>query len=453
MTRRDANGIGEEDARVLIDQHELMERICDPSNLNRAFRQVRRNKGSAGVDKLNIQETLAYLQQGNRAQLIRESLLAGTYRPQPILGVKIPKASGGERQLGIPTVVDRWIQQAIGQVLTPIYEPQFSDNSFGFRPKRSAHDAIRQCSQYVSEGKVWVVDLDLEKYFDTVNHDRLMRRLSQDITDKRVLRLIGDYLRAGLLQEGIVSQRQQGTPQGGPLSPLLSNLVLDELDKELERRGHSFSRYADDCNIYVSSQEAGERVLASITEFLERKLKLKVNRAKSACDLVSRRQFLGYRFSEEGSILLSPKIVEGLKRKVRTLTYRNRGCSLSKVIKELTVYLRGWLHYFKLAKARKLMQGFDEWIRRRLRCYRLKQRKRRWPIAKWLMQMGVKERTAWQLAMSSKGWWRLSLTPAINQALPIVWFKEQGLQSLLELYDQLNVKPEPPYATNACTVV
>ncbi len=453
MTRRDANGYGVEEVRVLIDQHELMERICEPSNLNRAFRQVKRNKGSAGVDKLSIQETEAYLRQGTNAQSIRESLLTGQYRPQLIRGVKIPKASGGERQLGIPTVLDRWIQQATLQVLTPIYEPQLSDSSFGFRPGRSAHDAIGQSSQYVSEGKRWVVDLDLEKYFDRVNHDRLMHRLSQDITDKRVLKLIGEYLRAGLLQDGMVSQRKQGTPQGGPLSPLLSNLVLDELDKELERRGHSFSRYADDCNIYVGSQEAGERVLASITDFLEKKLKLTVNRAKSACDKVSNRQFLGYRFGEDGTILLSPKTVERFKRRVRELTFRNRGCSLEKVIKELTVYLRGWLRYFKLAKARTLMRRLDEWIRRRLRCYRLKQKKRRWSIAKWLMQIDVTEHHAWQLAMSSKGWWRLSLNPIINQALPIAWFKEQGLQPLMELYDQLNPKSEPPYATNACTVV
>lgn len=453
MRRRDANSDGVEATRVLIDQHELMERICDPSNLNRAFRQVKRNKGSAGVDRLSIQETEAYLRQGNNAQSIKERLLTGQYQPQLIRGVNIPKASGGERQLGIPTVLDRWIQQAILQVLTSIYEPQFSDSSFGFRPKRSAHDAIRQSSRYVSEGKQWVVDLDLEKYFDTVNHDRLLHRLSQEITDKRVLRLIGQYLRAGLLQDGIVTQRQQGTPQGGPLSPLLSNLVLDELDKELERRGHCFSRYADDCNIYVSSQEAGERVLASITEFLEKKLRLKVNRLKSACDHVSNRQFLGYRLRSGGMITLSPKTLERFKRRVRELTFRNRGRSLGKVITELTVYLRGWLHYFKLAQARSLMQRLDEWIRRRLRCYRLKQRKRRWSIAKWLMQLEVKEHHAWQLAMSSKGWWRMSLNPIINQAMPIVWFKERGLQSLLELYDQLTIKPESPYATNACTVV
>ena len=240
----------------MIDQYELMERICEPSNLNRAFRAVKRNQGAAGVDGKTIAETLAYLQTGRHAQALRESLLQGEYLPQAVRGVHIPKPDGGSRQLGIPTVIDRWIQQAIAQVLTGIYEPQFSASSFGFRPGRGAHDALRQAQGYVDSGKTWVVDLDLEKYFDTVNHDRLMARLSRDIKDKRVLKLIRRYLQAGVLQNGVVRGRQQGTPQGGPLSPLLANIVLDELDKELERRGHRFCRYADDCQIYVGSQQA-----------------------------------------------------------------------------------------------------------------------------------------------------------------------------------------------------
>ena len=432
MTRREASIDGIHETRVLV-RHELMDRICDPSNLNRAFRQVRRNKGAAGVDRRSIKETKKLLQAG-MGKSIRKQLLDGTYRPDAVLGVSIPKPDGGERQLGIPTVIDRWIQQAILQVLSEIYEPEFSTSSFGFRPNRSAHDAIRQSSHYVSQGKCWVVDIDLEKYFDTVNHDRLLHRLSDTVTDKRVLKLVRGYLQAGLMQSGVVKERKQGTPQGGPLSPLLSNIVLDELDKELERRGHSFSRYADDCNIYVSSRAAGERVLASVTEFLEQKLKLKVNIKKSACALVSERQFLGYRFSEDGVIHLSPKTQLRLKKRVRELTSRNRGRKLSQVIEELNRYLRGWQQYFRLAHAKSFMQRMDEWIRRRLRCYRLKQRKRSWPIARWLIQLGVARRSAWDLALSSKGWWRMSHNPVIHQALPNKWFRRQGLYSLFDAY-------------------
>jgi RNA-directed DNA polymerase len=423
----------------LIEQHELMERICASSNLNQAFRQVKRNKGAAGVDGKTVAETLAYLQEGHNAQALRENLLRGDYRPQAVRGVKIPKPDGGERQLGIPTVLDRWIQQAIAQVLTAIYEPQFSASSFGFRPNRSAHDALKQAQQHVASGRAWVVDIDLEKYFDTVNHDRLMARLARDIEDKRVLKLIRRYLQAGLLQSGVIIDRQQGTPQGGPLSPLLANIVLDELDKELERRGHSFCRYADDCNIYVRSHKAGERILASVTDFLEGKLKLKVNRKKSACAPVNERQFLGYRLNPGGYLTIAPNSLLRMRKRVRELTYRNRGRSLDVVVKELTVYLRGWLQYFKLARAKSLMRELDSWVRRRLRCYRLKQRKRRWSIAQWLQQLGVKEHLAWQLAMSSKGWWRSSRNPVINQALPNAWFEKQGLLSLRKEYDQLHV--------------
>ena len=261
----------------------------------------KRNKGAAGVDGKTIAETLAYRQTGHQAQTLRESLLQGEYPPQAVRGAHIPKPDGGRRQLGIPTVIDRWLQQAIAQVLTGIYEPQFSASSFGFRPGRGAHDALRQAQGFVESGKTWVVDLDLEKYFDTVNHDRRMARLSRDIKDKRVLKLIRRYRQAGMLQNGVILGRQQGTPEGGPLSPLLANSVLDELDKELERRGHRFCRYADDCPIYVGSQKAGERVLASVTDFLERKLKRTVNRRKSACAAVNERQFPGYRLHPDGS--------------------------------------------------------------------------------------------------------------------------------------------------------
>lgn len=433
--------------------NQLMEAICAPSNLNSAFRQVKRNKGVAGVDRLTIEATEHWLRSNNNARHFRQQLLDGHYHPQAIRGVKIPKADGSERQLGIPTVLDRWIQQAIAQVLTPIYEPHFSNSSYGFRPKRSAHDALKQASAYVQSGKIFVVDVDLEKYFDSVNHDRLMSRLSKAIKDKRVLKLIRAYLTADLLQNGMAEQRQKGTPQGGPLSPLLSNIVLDELDKELEQRGHTFCRYADDCNIYVSSQKAAERVMASVKGFIESKLKLKVNDLKSACTLVSERQFLGYRIYKNGDLSLSPKTQLRMKRRVRELTYRNRGRAFAQVVSELNQFLRGWLHYFRLAKMTTHLRSLDEWIRRRLRCYRLKQRKRSYSIASWIISLGVKVNLAWQLASSSKGWWRLSRNPVINQAMPNVWFKEQGLYSLWENYALLNLPPEPPYATNACTVV
>lgn len=433
--------------------NELMEAICASSNLNSAFKQVKRNKGAAGIDRLTIEATEHWLRSHNNAREFRQQLLDGHYHPQAIRGVKIPKADGSERQLGIPTVLDRWIQQAIAQVLMPIYEPHFSNFSYGFRPKRSAHDALKQASAYVKSGKVYVVDVDLEKYFDSVNHDRLMSRLSKEINDKRVLKLIRQYVTADLLQNGMVEQRQKGTPQGGPLSPLLSNIVLDELDKELERRGHTFCRYADDCNIYVSSPAAAERVMASVKGFIESKLKLKVNDLKSASALVSERQFLGYRIHKSGDLVLSPKTLLRMKRRVRGLTYRNRGRSFEQILKELNQYLRGWLHYFRLARLTTKLQSLDEWIRRRLRCYRLKQRKRSYSIASWIISLGVKAHLAWKLASSSKGWWRLSRNPVINQAMSNAWFKEQGLYGLRENYELLTLPPEPPYATNACTVV
>lgn len=423
----------------MIETCDLMDHICNPSNLNHAFRQVKRNKGAAGVDRKTIAQTDTFLKTNQQGVLIREQLLLGSYTPSSVLGVKIPKPDGGERQLGIPTLVDRWIQQSITQVLTRIYEPKFSNASFGFRPKRSAHDALRQAKKYVAEDRCWVVDIDLARYFDTVNHDRLMARLSQDIDDKRVLRLIRRYLQSGMMQDGVSIAREQGTPQGGPLSPLLANIVLDELDKELESRGHAFVRYADDVNIYVKSKAAGERLLASLKDFLEKKLRLEVNMSKSACALVSDRQFLGYRLSTGGELRIAPKSLSRMKRRVRELTYRNKGQKLEFIIFKLTQYLRGWFHYFKYAQVKKLFTGLDQWIRRRLRCYRLKQRKRCYPIVKWLKQFGVSERLAWNIGRSSKGWWRLSKTPTLNHALPNEWFREKKLFSLLESYEKLKV--------------
>jgi len=436
-----------------VTSTQLMEQICSSANLNQALRRVKKNKGCAGVDKLDITATIAMLRQSSNGQAFRQSLLDGSYQPQPVLGVEIPKPNGGVRQLGIPTVLDRIVQQAITSILSDIYEPKFSDSSYGFRPKRSAHHALAAASRYIREGRGYVVDIDLEKYFDTVNHDRLMYRLSQDITDKRVLKLIRSYLQAGIMRYGIVEQRQRGTPQGGPLSPLLSNIVLDELDKELERRGHKFCRYADDCQIYVSSEEAATRVKESITAFLEQKLKLTVNREKSAATRVTERAYLGHCFGMDGGIHLSKAAQAQMKKRVRQITKRNRGRELESVIAELTQYLRGWQHYFKLAISKSAMQRLDEWIRRRLRCYRLKQRKRKHSIATWLRQQGVSERNAWKLAMSDKGWWHLALTPQLNHAMPIKWFEELGLYSLRDGYESLKIYSEPPYATHACTVV
>ncbi|MCG8703061.1 group II intron reverse transcriptase/maturase [Vibrio vulnificus] len=430
-----------------------MEQISASANLNHALRRVKRNKGCAGVDRLDITATISKLRQASNGQALRQSLLDGSYQPQPVLGIEIPKTNGGVRQLGIPTVLDRIVQQAITSVLSDIYEPKFSNSSYGFRPNRSAHHALAAASRYIREGRGYVVDIDLAKYFDTVNHDRLMHRLSKDIIDKRVLKLIRAYLQAGLMRDGLVERRQRGTPQGGPLSPLLSNIVLDELDKELERRGHKFCRYADDCQIYVRSEEAAHRVKESITEFLEHKLKLTVNREKSAATRVPERGYLSHSFKIDGTLLISQSAQARMKKRVRRITKRNRGRELSVIITELTQYLRGWQHYFKIAIGRSAMQRLDEWIRRRLRCYRLKQRKRRYSIATWLQRQGVTERNAWKLAMSDKGWWHLALSPQVNHAMPIKWFEERGLYSLRDGYESLKIYSEPPYATHACTVV
>lgn len=354
--------------RALVNHEDLMECLCSRSNLIQAFKRVKRNKGSAGVDRKTIAETEAHLLTPGVMEKLITQLLSGKYHPMPIRGVQIPKPDGGIRQLGIPTVIDRMIQQALLQVLTPIYDPHFSESSFGFRPRRNAQQALQKATEHVANGKTWVVDLDLERFFDQVNHDRLMYKMSITIKDKRILKLIRRYLQAGLLQDGLITERQSGTPQGGPLSPLLSNIVLDELDKELEKRGHCFCRYADDCNIYVNSQKAADRVKASITAFIEGKMKLNVNSDKSASARVSRRQFLGYRIYTDASLGLSPKTMRRFRNKVIKMTKRNRGCSLQRVINDLNRVLRGWMAYFKLINSQKPLKQLDGWIRRRLRC-------------------------------------------------------------------------------------
>lgn len=406
----------------------LMEQICSITNMQRAFRQVKGNKGTAGVDGMTVYELEAYLSKHNED--IRHQLLQGLYKPQPVLEVMIPKPDGGERQLGIPTVVDRYIQQAIAQILNPIFDPTFSESSYGYRPTRSAHQALQAASAYVQDGRVWVVDLDLEKFFNRVNHDILMSLLAKRLADKRLLKLIRRYLEKGTMQDGLSTQRQAGTPQGSPLSPLLSNIMLDELDKELENRGHKFCRYVDDCNVYVRSERAGRRVMESITEFLSKRLRLTVNLTKSTVALVDERKFLGYRLQKDGGLTVAPESVQRFKDKIRVLTKRNRGRSLDLVIKEVNQTLRGWINYFRLSKWKSLWVELDSWIRRKLRCYRLKQRKKSRSIMTFLMQQGVGRREAGQLGSSGKGWWRLALTPALHRALNNAWFDKQGLLSL-----------------------
>ena len=396
--------------------------------MNRAYRKVKANKGAAGVDGISIERLPTYIREHKEEFLVE--LLDGSYQPELVRGVQIPKPDGSKRQLGIPTVLDRVIQQAILQILEPIYEPKFSNSSYGFRPNRSAQMALRQAREYLRDGYKYVVDMDLEKFFDRVNHDILMERLSRNISDKSLLRIIRHYLEAGLLQNGIFEERKLGMPQGGNLSPLLSNIMLDELDKELERRGHKFCRYADDCNIYVKSQEAGERVLKSITEFLGIRLKLKVNETKSAVSHATKRKFLGYSFRVDSELKVANQSLVKFKNRIRELTSRNRGRKLEHVIKELNQYLNGWISYFRLSANISVFNGLDSWIRRRLRCYRLKQRKRRYSVYKFLVELGVSVQNAWKLAKSSKGWWRLSLNPNIHTAMSNVWFDRSGLVSL-----------------------
>jgi RNA-directed DNA polymerase len=406
----------------------LMEEVAGSANLNQAYKRVKANRGAAGVDAMSIAELLPWLRE-NRERLIA-SLIDGSYQPQIVRGVEIPKPGGGKRQLGIPTVVDRLVQQAILQVLEPILDPKFSVSSFGFRSGRSAHQALAQAQSYVADGRDIVVDIDLEKFFDRVNHDILMARLARRIGDKRLLRIVRRFLQVGMMQTGVCIERHEGTPQGGPLSPLLANLLLDDLDKELERRGHRFCRYADDCNIYVRSQAAGERVMASVVAFLEGKLRLKVNRAKSAVAPVLERAFLGHRLLPGGRLGLAPKSLNRAKDRLRRITRRNRGVALERMIAEVNSFTTGWVTYFRHAACNSALRNLDEWLRRKLRCVRLKQCKRAKPIADFLVKCGVPEWRAWLLALSGKGWWRRSGTPQAGEAMTLQWFAQAGLASL-----------------------
>lgn len=427
----------------------LMDQIASIGNLKIAFKRVKRNKGAPGMDRV----TISSFGQNLDANLLGLStkLLNQWFTPLPVRGVEIPKPGGGNRQLGIPVVIDRIVQQAIAQVLTPIIDPTFSDSSYGFRPKRSASMAIKQARNYVAEGRKWVVDIDLEKFFDRVNHDVLMNRIAKRVQDKRLLRLIHKFLTAGLMQNGVCSKREEGTPQGGPLSPLLSNILLDDLDKELERRRHRFCRYADDCNIYVQSKKAGDRVMKSITTFLEKRLKLKVNKSKSAVDTVKHRKFLGYRIQNYAAISIAPESIKRAKDKIRKLTKRNRSVSMESIIKELNSMLLGWFHYFKWAEAKSLFRTLDAWIRRRIRCHRLKQRKRKYSIMTFLRKQGTSLRDSWRLAISDKGWWSKALNPVAHKALSKDALKRLGLISLSELLDKH--RNETAVCDIACTVV
>jgi len=413
-----------------------MEEVVGRQNLQRALKRVVTNQGSAGVDGMAVDQLKDHL----RAHWpeIRRQLLDGHYSPQPVKQVLIPKPDGSSRTLGIPTVVDRLIQQALLQVLTPMYDPGFSDHSFGFRAGRNAHQAVRRAKEYIAQGHEWVVDIDLEKCFDRINHDILMGRLARRISDKRILRLIRRYLQAGVMLNGVVQERYEGTPQGGPLSPLLSNILLDELDQELERRGHKFCRYADDCNIYVRSERAGKRVMETIERFLWKRLKLKVNRQKSAVARPQQRQFLGFSFTSNRwlKIKLADKALRKFKHRVKKITRRSRGISLFQVVKELNTYLRGWLGYFRLIETPSIIRDLDSWIRRRLRCYVMKQWfKNSHTRYQRLKSLGVSSKGACGIAVSRKGPWALSNAKPVKVALSNRFFAEKGLLFLPDLYE------------------
>jgi RNA-directed DNA polymerase len=405
----------------------LMEEIVDPENLKEALKRVKANKGSAGVDRMSVDEITDYLRK--HWPDIRNELLNGTYKPKPVLRVEIPKPAGGVRKLGIPVVVDRWIQQAVMQVLQGIWDGTFSEHSYGFRPSRSARQAVGRAQEYLAAGYTWVVDLDLEKFFDRVNHDKLMGQLAKRITDKRVLKLIRAFLNAGVMEKGLVNPIDEGTPQGGPLSPLLSNIVLDKLDRELERRGHRFVRYADDCNIYVRSERSGKRVMESITSFISKTLKLKVNSEKSAVDRPWERKFLGFSFTakEPQRRRIAPKAMERFKERVRELTQRTRGISLEGMVKELTVYLRGWYGYFGFCQTPSVLEDLDSWIRRKLRCVVWKQWKRGRTRYTELRKLGVNAVLAAKTAGNPHGPWRLSHSPGLCIAFPNAFFDGIGL--------------------------
>ena len=410
----------------------IMEEVCERANLKEALRQVRSNKGSAGIDRMTVDQLGDYLKQ--HWPVIREQLLNGTYEPKPVRRVEIPKPDGGGvRKLGIPTVLDRFIQQAVMQVLQRQWNPTFSQYSYGFRPRRSAHHAVAQAQQYIAQGNGWVIDLDLEKFFDRVNHDKLMGQIAKRIEDKRLLKLIRAFLNAGVMENGLVSPSVEGTPQGGPLSPLLSNLVLDELDRELERRGHRFVRYADDCNIYVRSERAGQRVMESISRFITQKLKLKVNEAKSAVARPQERKFLGFSFTAGPDIkrTIAPKSLDRFKQRIRDITRRAKGVSIKATMEELARYMLGWRGYFGFCETPEELIALTRWVRLRLRAAFWRQWKTPRRRRAALIALGVSGQLR-NMAGSGRGPWHLSRSKALSVGLSNAYFKSLGLPSLIK---------------------
>ncbi|WKA48875.1 group II intron reverse transcriptase/maturase [Geobacillus zalihae] len=414
-----------------------MKQVMSRENLLRALKQVEKNKGSHGTDGMSVKDLRRHLVEHWDA--IRHALEEGTYEPCPVRRVEIPKPNGGVRLLGIPTVTDRFIQQSIAQVLTPIFDPSFSEHSYGFRPGRRGHDAVKKAKQYIQEGYTWVVDIDLEKFFDRVNHDKLMGILAKRIPDKILLKLIRKYLQAGVMINGVVMETQEGTPQGGPLSPLLSNILLDELDKELEKRGHKFVRYADDCNIYVRTKKAGERVMKSITAFIEKKLRLKVNETKSAVDRPWRRKFLGFSFTpnKEPKIRIAKESIRRMKQRIRTMTSRSKPIPMPERIEQLNQYILGWCGYFSLAETPSVFKELDGWIRRRLRMCQWKEWKLPRTRVRKLQSLGVPKQKAYEWGNTRKKYWRVAASPILHKALGNSYWESQGLKSLYQRYESL----------------
>ena len=432
-----ANVTGRKAARWPEAATGLMEKIVSRGNMMAAYSRVMRNKGAPGVDNMPVTALKGYLQQ--EWPRVREELLAGKYHPQPVRKVEILKPGGGTRMLGIPTVLDRLIQQAVHQILSPLFDPSFSESSYGFRPGRSAHQAVKAAREHVESGLRWVVDIDLEKFFDRVHHDTLMSLVKRKVGGRPVLSLIDSYLKAGIFEGGLVSARLEGTPQGGPLSPLLSNILLDELDMELERRGHKFCRYADDSNIYVATRASGERVMASITNYLSKRLKLTVNQSKSAVDRPWKRTFLSYSMTRHRKprLTVANKAVDRLKANLKTIFRRGRGQNIQTTVEEITPKLRGWINYFRYSEVKGIFEELDGWLRRKLRRILWKQWKRPKTRAKKLMRWGLSEPTAWQSATNGRGPWWNAGAAHMHKALPKSYFDKMGLVSLMDQFHRL----------------